>query len=136
MALVADASIVLAWAFEEAFPDAEATLRRIRNEQIVVPTLWWFEIRNVLVLKEGFGRWTPDRTALFLSVLAQLAIRLDGAPQEAAVLDLARRHHLTVYDAAYLELAIRERLPLATLDRALREAARAEAISVIASNRP
>ncbi len=74
---------------------------------------------------------TERRTTEFLSQIAQLAIVLEQSPDEAAVLALARRHRLTVYDAAYLELAIREGSPLATLDTALMRAARGESVPLI-----
>lgn len=131
MALVADASIVLAWAFEEQFANAETTLRRLRTEELLVPAIWWFEVRNILVLKERGGQRSEQQTADFLRRLSQLAVRIDGVPAEAAVLTLARRHGLTVYDAAYLELALREGLDLATLDTDLADAARAEGVPLV-----
>jgi predicted nucleic acid-binding protein len=63
--------------------------------------------------------------------ISRLAVTLDGSPDEREVMALARRHRLTVYDAAYLELALREELPLATLDAALAEAARREGVLVL-----
>ena len=80
---------------------------------------------------------TPRRiaesdTAVFLLGLSRLRIRIDRAPDEGAVLRLARTHRLSVYDAAYLELAQREGLPLATLDADLRKAAPAEGVAIVA----
>jgi len=132
MALVADASIILAWAFEEQFADAEATLERVRREELAVPTIWWFEVRNVLILKERGGQRSERQNAGFLRALSRLTIRIDDLPAETAVLTLARRHRLTVYDAAYLELALREGLELATLDTELADAARAEGVPLVA----
>jgi predicted nucleic acid-binding protein len=71
-------------------------------------------------------RLTESDTAAFLRSLARLGVTVDRSPVEADVLTLARRHRLTVYDAAYLELARRDGMPLATLDTALATAARAE----------
>jgi len=88
-----------------------------------VPAVWWFEIRNALVVNERRGRLHQADTARFLRNLTQLAIRIDRAPAEAALLALARQYRLSVYDAAYLELAQREGQVLATLDEALRRAA-------------
>ncbi len=127
MAFVADASIILAWAFEEHFADAEATLQRVRGEEIIVPSIWWFEVRNVLVHKERRGRQTEQHTTRFLRILSRLAIRIDPLPDEPNLMNLARRRGLTVYDAAYLELALRHGLELATLAAA----ARAEGVAVI-----
>src|SRR6266436_9787202 len=131
MAFVLDASIVVAWAFDEVNAVATETRERMRREAAVAPTLWWFEVRNALVQGERRGRFTELRTARFLRDISRLAITIDRAPSEPGVLTLARRHRLTVYDAAYLELALREALPLATLDEALASAARAEQVPLI-----
>ena len=131
MPFVLDASIVHAWAFDERQRAADDARERLCDDRAAAPSLWWFEVRNGLVMAERRGRLTQRETALFLRELSRLAVALDVAPQEARVLALARRHRLTVYDTAYLELALRERLPLATLDRALAEAARAEGVSLI-----
>jgi len=93
--------------------------------------LWWCELRNVLVLGERRGRLTERQTVRFLRELSQLSTTLDATPDETGLMALARRHRLTVYDAAYLELALREQVPLATLDGALPDAARAEAAPLV-----
>jgi predicted nucleic acid-binding protein len=131
MTLVLDASIVVAWAFDEVSAAASAARERMRREPAVTPALWWFEVRNALVQGERRGRFTELRTGRFLRDLSRLAITIDRAPSEPSVLTLARRHRLTVYDAAYLELALRECLPMATLDEALASAARAEGVSLV-----
>jgi predicted nucleic acid-binding protein len=95
----------------------------------VAPALWWFEVRNALVQGERRGRFTELGTARFLRDISRLAITIDRAPSETGVLTLARRHRLTVYDAAYLERARREALPLATLYEALASAALLERVS-------
>lgn len=81
------------------------------------------------------GRISPDQMAAFLADLAMLPFEVDDQPREAGVLGLARRHKLTVYDAAYLELAQRGNLPLATVDDALIQAARGSGISVFEPRR-
>jgi predicted nucleic acid-binding protein len=131
MPFVVDASVALAWALQEVHTTATLALQRIRNDEAIVPSLWWFELRNGLVINERRGRITMIETARFLGRIARVSIRVDLAPSETTVLDLARRHHLTVYDAAYLELAMREVLPIATLDVALVRAARDEAVAVV-----
>ena len=131
MALVVDVSIVVAWAFDEVNATASGARERMRREAAVAPALWWFEVRNALVQGERRGRFTELRTARFLRDISRLAITIDRAPSETGVLTLARRHRLTVYDAAYLELALREALPMATLDEALAGAARAEGMSLV-----
>jgi predicted nucleic acid-binding protein len=134
MAFVIDASVVIAWAFKEQHAIAEHALARIQAEAAIVPALWWYELRNVLVLGERRGRLTELETARFLRDISRLAITIDSSPDEIQVLTLARRHRLTVYDAAYLDLAQREALPLATLDEELSAAARAEQVALIGTD--
>src|SRR5664280_964774 len=136
MALVLDASITACWAFQdEDHPDAGLAFHRMRSEEAVVPCLWWFEVRNTLVVNERRRRIAESDTAAFLLSLSRLRIRIDRAPDEGVVLRLARTHRLSVYDAAYLELAQREGLPLATLDADLKKAAAAEGVAIPAPYR-
>jgi predicted nucleic acid-binding protein len=133
MAFVLDASITACWAFQdEDHAEADLAFLRMRSEEAVVPSLWWFEVRNILVVNERRQRIGEADTASFLSNLARLRVRVDRLPDESAVLRLARTHRLSVYDAAYLELAQREGLPLATLDAALRKAAAGERVALLA----
>ena len=133
MALVLDASITACWAFQdEDHPDARLAFHQMRSEEAVVPCLWWFEVRNILVVNERRRRIAESDTAAFLLNLSRLRIRIDRAPDEGAVLRLARTHRLSVYDAAYLELAQREGLPLATLDADLKKAAAGEGVAIVA----
>ena len=101
---------------------ANACLARLGDETGIVPTLFWFEVRNLLVINERRGRLSIDESAVFLERLHRLAIDVDRDPDSDAVMDLARRHRLTVYDAAHLELVRRLAAPLATLDRRLASA--------------
>jgi predicted nucleic acid-binding protein len=78
---------------------------QMRTEEGVVPSLWWFEVRNILIVNERRRRITESGTASFLLNLSLLRLRVDRSPEENAVLRLARAHRLSVYDAAYLELA-------------------------------
>ena len=133
MAFVLDASITACWAFQdEDHPDARLAFHQMRSEEAVVPCLWWFEVRNILVVNERRRRIAESDTAAFLLSLSRLRIRVDRAPEEGAVLRLARTHRLSVYDAAYLELAQREGLPLATLDADLKKAAAGEGVAIVA----
>jgi predicted nucleic acid-binding protein len=119
------------WAFQdEDHPDARLAFHQMRSEEAVVPCLWWFEVRNILVVNERRRRIAESDTAAFLLNLSKLRIRIDRAPDESAVLRLARTHGLSVYDAAYLELAQREGLPLATLDADLKKAAAGEGVAL------
>jgi predicted nucleic acid-binding protein len=95
------------------------------------PSLWWFEVRNTLIINERRGRLAEADTAAFLRGLSRLGVTVDRLPEEAGVMTLARKHRLTVYDASYLELAQRKTLPLATLDADLIRAARTENLSLI-----
>lgn len=131
MPFVLDASAALAWALPEGGPTATAARARIARDEAVVPALWWFELRNGLIVNERRMRITAQETARFLQRVGRLAIVEDRSPDDAAALALARRHRLTVYDAVYLELALREGLPLATLDTALARAATAEGTPLI-----
>jgi predicted nucleic acid-binding protein len=132
MPFVLDASIAACWAFaDENHPVAALALERIRSDEARVPGLWWFEVRNVLVVNERRGHLAEADTAAFLRWIARLGVTVDHSPEEAAVMALARRHRLSVYDASYLDLAQREALPLATLDAELARAARAEGVLVL-----
>ena len=126
-----DASITIAWVLEERDARAALARRTVEDGQAVVPRLWWFEVRNGLIVNERRGRISQVLTERFLRDLSHFAISFDDAPDETGVMDLARRHRLTVYDAAYLELATRETLPLATLDRPLAAAARIEGVPIL-----
>ena len=131
MAFVIDASITASWAFLENDPRAEIAFERLLTESATTPWLWWYEVRNLLITRERNHHRNAANTGGFLAFLATLPIHLDAAPDEGEVLRLARNHDLTVYDAAYLELADRQGLPLATLDADLVRAARAEGIALI-----
>ena len=132
MAFVLDASVTACWAFQdETHDDASLAFDRMRAEEAIVPFLWWFEVRNILIVNERRKRITESVTAAFLLNLSQLRIQIDRSPEEDIVLRLARAHRLSVYDAAYLELAQREAIPLATLDADLGLAARNEGVPLI-----
>ncbi len=134
---VLDASVALAWCFDdESTPAAWALLDRLRTGPGHVPALWALEIGNILLGAERRRRITPARAAEFVGILGELDIRADpDVPGRALrdVLPLARAHSLTTHDAAYLELALRLGLPLATKDAALAQAAAALRISTLAA---
>lgn len=132
MPFVVDASVVACWLMpDERHPIAGAAYARIAADSAVVPALLWFELRNLLIVNERRGRLDSVKTAQALRLVRALPIAIDTAVEEDALMRLARAHRLTVYDAAYLELAQRRGLPLATLDAALTIAARAEAVPLI-----
>jgi predicted nucleic acid-binding protein len=135
MPFVLDASIVACWAFaDEDHPVADLALDRNRVDEAQVPALWWFEVRNILIVNERRGRVTDSDTTVFLRHLARLRVAVDRSPVETDVLMLARRHRLSVYDASYLELARRHGVPLATLDKELITAAASAGIQLLGNN--
>jgi predicted nucleic acid-binding protein len=132
MPFVLDASIVACWAFaDEDHPVADLALERIRTDEAHVPALWWFEVRNILVVNERRKRLSEGDTALFLRRLGRLRVTIDRSPDEPEVLTLARRHRLSVYDASYLELARRDAVSLATLDKELGSAATSIGVTLL-----
>jgi predicted nucleic acid-binding protein len=132
MPLVIDASVVAAWHFpDQRSAEGDAILARLESDRAHMPALWWFEVRNVLLIGERRGRTAREHTEPFLNFLRGLPIELAPLPDELAVLGLARRHQLSFYDATYLELAQRQRIALATLDRALSRAAVTEGVPLI-----
>ncbi|MGA9868065.1 MAG: type II toxin-antitoxin system VapC family toxin [Acetobacteraceae bacterium] len=132
MTFVLDASVTVAWALEdEESKEASAALALIRAGGASVPAVWYFEVRNTLLVNERRGRITQPATSAFLRELSSLPIVTDRAPKDAELLSLARLHRLTIYDAAYLELALREYASLATLDSALMRAARELAVPLV-----
>ena|ERR1035437_10381392 len=137
MAWVFDCSVTLTWCFEdERKNETMALLDRLEVEAATVPNLWPLEVANVLSLamRKRQPRLTADKRAKFLEFLQSAAIEVDTLTSEYAwgpIMALADRHELTIYDAAYLELALRLDVELATLDEELREAAAAEGITVI-----
>jgi len=123
---VLDCSIAVAWCFEDEASDIfDALLERVRDEGALVPSLWHLELGNVMVQAERRGRIMSADVSTRLELIGDLPIVTDDeTPQRALheVLALARAENLTTYDAAYLELAIRRGLPLATNDKRLRNA--------------
>ncbi|HZU13468.1 MAG TPA: type II toxin-antitoxin system VapC family toxin [Chloroflexota bacterium] len=127
MPFVLDASITASWAFEdEITPYADRVLDTLAGESAVTPAIWLLEVTNVLVAGERRGRIQPSATAAFLTLLEALPIvvLVDTSWRIMYRLaDLARTYNLSAYDAAYLDLAMSQAAPLATLDHALRVAA-------------
>ena len=123
-ALVVDPSAILGVAMDDEEADfAGAVLDEIRRGGAWAPSIFWYELRNVLVVNERRGRVSKEQTAAFLAAVEELPIEIPRLPGEAVLLDLARKFGLSVYDAAYVELAVQRAAPLATLDAKLRRAA-------------
>lgn len=125
---VLDCSVAMGWCFEdEADPYSDAVLGDLADAGAVVPSIWPLEVANVLLTAERRKRISKAQSRRFLELLQGLPISVDDASVSRAwdgALSLARDHDLSAYDAAYLELAMREGLPIATRDDLLRKAAR------------
>jgi predicted nucleic acid-binding protein len=135
--LVLDASMTLAWQFKRVDPGevliAERALEALSTVQAVVPALWFAEVANGVLRGERQGVISPKQSASFLNDLSEAEIVADEISprsRQAFVLDLARKYRLTMYDATYLELAMRRAAVLATFDRKLAEAARGAGVRV------
>jgi len=134
LSFVLDTSVTMAWLFEdEATRTTEALLDRLTTEEALVPTLWTYEVGNVLLMAERRKRITEAQGRRFTQLLESLPIRisdplLNSLWNNAVV--VAREHDLSVYDGTYLDLAMREGIPLATRDKALKKAAKKLGIEV------
>lgn len=133
---VLDASVVMTWCFpdESSQKAVEVSERIAGGARILVPAFWPHEVLSALLVGEKRNRLTPELTDAFLADLIRLPVDLDP-PAAAAVFEntqaLCRKHGLTPYDAAYLEIALRSGCALATLDADLHRAALSENVSVI-----
>ncbi len=128
MAFVLDCSVTMAWVFPDEATEATNQLRdSLLESRAFVPSLWPVEVGNVLLAATRRNRIRVDDWREIRASLEALPIEIDPVTTSrawGASLELARTHQLSVYDAMYLELAMRLQLPLATLDRALHRAAR------------
>lgn len=136
MPFVLDASTTMSWCFaDESTPYTRKVLASLADTYAEVPALWCFEVANVLAVNERKRRITKVISEQFLETLASLDIRIEqqSAPpvDGRALLPLVRRYGLTAYDAAYLELAKRKTLPLATRDKDLLRAATQEGVVLL-----
>lgn len=129
---VLDCSVAVAWFFEdETNAYAEAVEDSLLTSSALVPSLWPLEIANALIVGERRSRATEAKVTTFLQLLAALPIAIDDETASRAwhqSLALGRRHQLSLYDAAYLELALRHGVSLASLDKTLMAAARAAGV--------
>jgi predicted nucleic acid-binding protein len=135
MSLVLDSSATIARLWEDETTPAIRTLfELVRDHGAWVPSLWRLEVANALEMDVRRGRHPPEFRDGAFADLALLPIRVDPETDLqawGATARLAAKHRLTVYDAAYLELAIRRKIPLATLDHQLREAAESERVELL-----
>lgn len=135
MPFVVDTSITLAWCIDaEATPATEAVLVRLRDGGAWVPAIWPLEVANALLAAERRQRLTRSQVAGSLRLLGNLPITIDETDRGLAwgsVLTTAREQGLSTYDASFVDLASRRGLPLATLDTAMRDAARRLGVSLL-----
>lgn len=127
MNLVLDCSVAMSWCFEEETSDyGDRVLDALEEGEALVPSVWPLEVANVLVVAERRGRLKVGESARFLELVQSLPILVEevSLPRATgAVLSLARELDLSVYEASYLEIAMRSGVPLATHDQALAKAA-------------
>jgi predicted nucleic acid-binding protein len=132
---VLDTSVAISWFFDdEAKEYTAAVLESLVEWEAVVPSLWFLEVANVLLVAERRGRCTEAEAVRFIELLESLPIVTDDATPLRALhgtYQLAREYGLTAYDAAYLELAMRLGAPLATLDKQLVEASEKAGVKIV-----
>lgn len=131
MAIVIDASIAIAWCVRDRAGTAYAdtSMDQGSSQGIVVPDLFWHEVRSILLVGERNGRIEVGTMEDHMEALRALSIQTDGGQADGPVAALVRRHHVSGYDAAYLETAKRHRAKLATLDKKLAGAAVDEGVA-------
>ena len=135
---VLDASVAVAWCFEdESTGFTESVLSLLANgAEAVVPSIWPLEVANALLIAERRRRIALARATALLHQIAGLPISVWPIDTKQAcehILPVARQQSLTEYDAAYLELALRGGLPLATLDAELRRSAKATGVALVSA---
>jgi predicted nucleic acid-binding protein len=135
MPFVVDASVTLAWHFDDESSEyADRIFARLREDEAVVPSSWPLEVANALLVGERRGRISVAGVEAALRQTLELTVSCRDLSPDAAfgpILDVARLQRLTIYDAIYLHLAMHEGLPLATLDEDLKGAAQRVGVNVI-----
>ena len=132
MSFVLDASVAAGWMLkDEKHPEAAFAFARLLTDGGFVPSIWWYEVRNLLVVSERRGRLTRSDVETLRVDLVALPVSVEGPPEEDDNFEIAWRHSLTFYDAAYIELARRKQLPLASLDNKMRAVAQLERVSLL-----
>ncbi|MEF8717110.1 MAG: type II toxin-antitoxin system VapC family toxin [Candidatus Accumulibacter necessarius] len=141
MSFVLDASVALLWLVPETNPAgvdfAGVALKALKDSQAIVPSLFALEVANVIAKVESKGIVTEADSQRFITLLGRLNIVTDQATAVHALgdtLNLSRRYKLSAYDAAYLEMALRTGLPLATLDTNLAKAAKTAGVAIFGTH--
>ena len=130
---VLDNSVVTGWYLEDQATDyTEAVATKLESECAVVPAIWQLEFANVLKTACTRGKLEIETARQIMDAIGALPIEIDrDTPGPRQLFELAMRHKLSSYDAAYLELALRMGLPIACQDGKLRDAARAAGVTVV-----
>lgn len=124
MSFVVDASIVAAWLLPDEDNElAEQARLAMADEDALAPDLLWHEVRNILIISERRNRITAEGSANLLIRLRRVPLRIIDIKDDLSILQLAREHRLSAYDATYLALAVIENVALVTLDKKLGAAA-------------
>jgi predicted nucleic acid-binding protein len=135
--VVLDCSVALSWCFpDEKSTSGQKLLQALADKTVIVPSLWFLEVSNAMIVGERRGRLSRGEVAEALQLLSRLPLEVDdraGFPLATDLLTISRAHGLSAYDAAYLELALRRSAKLATLDRRLQIAAKAVGVTVHAA---
>jgi predicted nucleic acid-binding protein len=133
MTFVLDASVTLSWCFaDEATPRSLEIRSRLTMERAIVPPLWPYEVANALTVAARRRRLTHETAAAMVQQIVSLPIDMaDVVRDPTGLMQLAHEHDLSVYDAAYLQLAVTSDVPLATFDDRLVSAAQAAGVRVI-----
>ena len=134
MHFVLDNSVVTGWYLpEQATAYGQSVATRLESDKALVPTLWQLELANVLKTACTRGKLDLETARQILDALGRLPIEIDTspAPGQRQLFELAMRYQLSSYDAAYLELAMRHGLAIATQDQHLKEAAMAAGVDIL-----
>jgi predicted nucleic acid-binding protein len=133
---VIDNSVVMSWCFkDESSRYADTILDSLVESTAVVPSIWPLEVANVLLVAERKKRLSEADSIRFITLLSQLPISVEQVQSESVMIEilaLAREHKLSSYDASYLNLAMSKGLPIATLDKGLRSAAKKAQVPILA----
>lgn len=124
---VVDNSVVMAWGLDESSRYADAIMDLVSEAEVLVPGIWPLEFANALLVAERRKRLSEADAMRLKELVLEIPITVVSEPVSrilSDILALARQHGISCYDASYLDLAMREAVPLATIDNALREAAR------------
>jgi len=134
-AFVLDCSVAINWFVEGTYEKAEmkGLVEQLRAGNVIVPALWHIEFSNALTMSERRGRITADELVSIVRIAKkwQITTEIDHIRALDEVLNLARTESLSAYDAAYLDLAMRLEIPLATLDKKLAKAAAKNGVVVL-----